>query len=167
MLSHKFMIIAGYELRFILSNFEYAMNTLINTEIWSTNLYLSLQVYFEGQQLLILASWLSAQAQDNMGKVYQMMNRIYHEGGAVTIHEIRRDIRQWPTPLAALNTLLEHEQYISRQISELHVLCQNTDSSIHSFIKGLYTKRIYVSTAFMELLRILAMEYERRLPCFI
>ncbi len=27
---------------------EYAMNTLINTEIWSTNLYLSLQVYFEG-----------------------------------------------------------------------------------------------------------------------
>ena len=146
---------------------EYAMNTLINTEIWSTNLYLSLQVYFEGQQLLILASWLSAQAQDNMGKVYQMMNRIYHEGGAVTIHEIRRDIRQWPTPLAALNTLLEHEQYKSRQISELHVLCQNTDSSIHSFIKGLYTKRIYVSTAFMELLRILAMEYERRLPCFI
>ena len=146
---------------------EYAMNTLINTEIWSTNLYLSLQVYFEGQQLLILASWLSAQAQDNMGKVYQMMNRIYHEGGAVTIHEIRRDIRQWPTPLAALNTLLEHEQYISRQISELHVLCQNTDSSIHSFIKGLYTKRIYVSTAFMELLRILAMEYERRLLCFI
>ncbi len=67
----------------------------------------------------------------------------------------------------SLNTLLEHEQYISRQISELHVLCQNTDSSIHSFIKGLYTKRIYVSTAFMELLRILAMEYERRLPCFI
>ncbi len=62
---------------------EYAMNTLINTEIWSTNLYLSLQVYFEGQQLPILASWLSAQAQDNMGKVYQMMNRIYHEGGAV------------------------------------------------------------------------------------
>ena len=112
---------------------EYAMNTLINTEIWSTNLYLSLQVYFEGQQLPILASWLSAQAQDNMGKVYQMMNRIYHEGGAVTIHEIRRDIRQWPTPLAALNTLLEHEQYISRQISELHVLFQYTVSSILCF----------------------------------
>ena len=68
---------------------EYAMNTLINTEIWSTNLYLSLQVYFEGQQLPILASWLSAQAQDNMGKVYQMMNRIYHEGGAVTIRTSR------------------------------------------------------------------------------
>ena len=47
---------------------EYAMNTLINTEIWSTNLYLSLQVYFEGQQLPILASWLSAQAQDTIMK---------------------------------------------------------------------------------------------------
>ena len=100
------------------------------------------------------------------GQGYQMMNRIYHEGGAVTIHEIRRDIRQWPTPLAALNTLLEHEQYISRQISELHVLCQNTDSSIHSFIKGLYTKRIYVSTR-LWIVAYPGHEYERRLPCFI
>ena len=87
---------------------EYAMNTLINTEIWSTNLYLSLQVYFEGQQLPILASWLSAQAQDNMGKVYQMMNRIYHEGGAVTIHEIRRDIRQWPSDIRTSRTMPEY-----------------------------------------------------------
>lgn len=94
---------------------------------------------------------------DQYQVMLELQQKIWDGGG----------IRQWPTPLAALNTLLEHEQYISRQISELHVLCQNTDSSIHSFIKGLYTKRIYVSTAFMELLRILAMEYERRLPCFI
>lgn len=55
---------------------ENAMNELINTEIWSTGLYLSLQVYFEDERLPILSSWLNSQAQDNMNKVYQMMNRI-------------------------------------------------------------------------------------------
>ena len=32
---------------------ENAMNELINTEIWSTGLYLSLQVYFEDERLPI------------------------------------------------------------------------------------------------------------------
>lgn len=123
------------------------MNELINTEIWSTGLYLSLQVYFEDERLPILSSWLNSQAQDNMNKVYQMMNRICHDGGCVAINEMKRDTHEWTTPLNALNELLEHEQYIS-------------------FISGLYADRIYVSTVFMELLRILAKENERRLPYF-
>ena len=45
------------------------MNELINTEIWSTGLYLSLQVYFEDERLPILSSWLNSQAQDNMNKL--------------------------------------------------------------------------------------------------
>lgn len=36
------------------------MNELINTEIWSTGLYLSLQVYFEDERLPILSSWLNS-----------------------------------------------------------------------------------------------------------
>lgn len=67
------------------------MNELINTEIWSTGLYLSLQVYFEDERLPILSSWLNSQAQDNMNKVYQMMNRICHDGGCVVINEMKRD----------------------------------------------------------------------------
>ena len=45
------------------------------------NHFLSLQVYFEDERLPILSSWLNSQAQDNMNKVYQMMNRICHDGG--------------------------------------------------------------------------------------
>ena len=71
------------------------MNELINTEIWSTGLYLSLQVYFEDERLPILSSWLNSQAQDNMNKVYQMMNRICHDGGCVAINEMKRDTHEW------------------------------------------------------------------------
>lgn len=145
---------------------ENAMNELINTEIWATGLYLSLQVYFEDERLPILSSWLNSQAQDNMNKVYQMMNRICHDGGCVAINEMKRDTHEWTTPLNALNELLEHEQYISCQVNTFLILCRNVNMSFHSFISGLYADRIYVSTVFMELLRILAKENERRLPYF-
>ena len=84
---------------------ESTMNELINAEIWSTNLYLSLQVYFESEQLPILSSWLNTQAQDNMNKVYQMMSWIYHNGGCVAINEIKRDVQKWQAPVSALNEL--------------------------------------------------------------
>ncbi|EIY74311.1 hypothetical protein HMPREF1072_02654 [Bacteroides uniformis CL03T00C23] len=79
---------------------------------------------------------------------------------------MKRDTHEWTTPLNALNELLEHEQYISRQVNTFLILCWNVSMSFHSFISGLYADRIYVSTAFMELLRILAKENERKLPYF-
>lgn len=145
---------------------ESTMNELINAEIWSTNLYLSLQVYFEGEQLPILSAWLNAQAQDNMNKTYQMMHRIYHNEGCVMIREIKRHVQKWETPLEALNELLEHERYMSRMVSMLLILCRNVDMPTYSFVDRLYSGRIYVSTAFLELLRILARESIRRLPYF-
>ena len=46
--------------------------------------------------------------------------------------------------LNALNELLEHEQYISRQVNTFLILCWNVSMSFHSFISGLYADRIYV-----------------------
>lgn len=53
------------------------MNELINAELWSANLYLSLQVYFEEQQLAELASWVNLQPQDNMSRICRMIESIY------------------------------------------------------------------------------------------
>ena len=110
---------------------ENAMNELINTEIWSTGLYLSLQVYFEDERLPILSSWLNSQAQDNMNKVYQMMNRICHDGGCVVINEMKRDTHEWTTPLNALNELLEHEQYISRQVNTFLIFLKSATTRLY------------------------------------
>lgn len=142
---------------------ESTMNELINAEIWSTNLYLSMQVYLENERLPILSAWLSSQAQDNMGKVYRMMHYICHNGGRVDIREMSGDERHWKSPLNALNDLLEHEQYMSRTVSILFTLCRHIDASAYAFAHKLYTGRIYVSTVCEELLRILAQESMRRL----
>ena len=101
-----------------------------------------------------------------MNKVYQMMSWIYHNGGCVAINEINRDVQKWQAPLSALNELIEHERYMSRLVSILLILCRNVDASSNSFINRLYSDRIYLSTALLELLRILAQENVRRLPYF-
>lgn len=95
-----------------------------------------------------------------------MMSRIYHNGGCVAINEIKRDAQKWKAPLNALNELIEHEQCMSRLVSILLILCRNVDASSYSFVNRLYSDRIYLSTALLELLHILAQENVRRLPYF-
>lgn len=142
------------------------MNELINAEIWSTNLYLSLQVYFEEQQLPILGSWLNAQAQENMDRTFQVMSRICCGNGCVAINEIKREAQKWETALDALNHLIKHEQYMHGVITSLLTLAHNVDYPSYTFMRKLYEDRIYVSTVFIELLHILAEEGGRRLTWF-
>jgi ferritin len=40
---------------------EEVVNEQLNTELWSCNLYIAFQVYFEKQELPVLALWLKNQ----------------------------------------------------------------------------------------------------------
>lgn len=137
---------------------EQAINEQINNEIWSANLYLSLQAYFERQQLTILSFWLGLQAQSNMERVYKMLQQLYSHGGYVTIDKICRKPENWISPQIALNKLIEHERYMAEQIRCLLFLSQHIDTSLYMFINQLYSHRVYVTNIFMELLHILAKE---------
>ena len=72
---------------------ENALNELINTEIWSSNRYLSLQIHFERQQLPILSFWLNMQARSGIERICRMTSLIYRQGGRATIREARWKIR--------------------------------------------------------------------------
>lgn len=143
---------------------EYAMNELINDEIWSVNLYLSLKVYFDEQNLPVLASWLSMQAQGNMSRIYRMMSKIYKYGGCVEIRGISREPDAWQSPMEALNKLMSHEQYMSQRIKALITLARNVAPDLYPFINHLYSHRVYAANILMEMLRVVNKENERRLP---
>lgn len=146
---------------------ENTMNELIDTEIWSTSLYLSLQAYFEEERLPILGFWLNSQARENMGRAHKLMERIFHQGGSVVIREMKRDANRWQMPYEALNELLDHERCVSRQIATFLFLCRNIDMPSYTFVNHLYADRVYVSSVFAELVRTLSQEYRRRIPPFL
>ena len=121
---------------------EYAVNELINAELWSANLYLSLQVYFEEQQLAELASWVNLQSQDNMSRICRMIESIYRSKGSVLIRE----------------------KYMAEQIEILLVLTENVDVAFHAFVREIYLQKRFTSRIFIELLHIFTQEKRWRLP---
>ena len=143
---------------------EYAVNELINAELWSANLYLSLQVYFEEQQLAELASWVNLQSQDNMIRICRMIESIYRSKGSVLIREMKRDAWDWNNTLHALNELINHEKYMAEQIEILLVLTENVDVAFHAFVREIYLQKRFTSRIFIELLHIFTQEKRWRLP---
>ncbi|MCD8318964.1 MAG: ferritin [Paraprevotella sp.] len=145
---------------------ENAMNKLINTEIWSSNLYLSMQVYFEEQQLPILSSWLSLQARNNMERVHKIMELLYHYGGNVEICEMKNGIQRWDTPKEALDKLVEQEQGLQKDVKSFLISVQNLDEGFYDRATRLYSDRSYIGNVFLELLHVLTYESQRRLPLY-
>lgn len=143
---------------------ENAMNEIINAEIWSCNLYLSLRIYFENQQLPVLASCLEMQSRSCMERIYCIMKKIYQHDGGVAIHGIAYKSEDWDTPMLALDRLTKNEQCISSCVSSVLALAYNVDMTFYVFIRQLYSHRIYMNNILLELLRVLAKEFRRRLP---
>lgn len=143
---------------------EESLNVQINTELWSVNLYLSLQAYFVQCRLPILASWLEMQAKDGMERAYEIMGYLCRCGGCVAIQPMVGSYMEWGRSLDVLNRLIEHEYYLARQVSALLIFAGQEDGDFHAFITRLYTRRVRMVDFMMELLRILAEEGSRRLP---
>ena len=121
---------------------ENALNELINTEIWSSNRYLSLQIHFERQQLPILSFWLNMQARSGIERICRMTSLIYRQGGR----------------------MIEHENYMDGQVASLLKLTEMEDTDISQQIHQIYSQRFYVTSIFTEMLRIFGEESRRRLP---
>ena len=109
---------------------ENALNELINTEIWSSNRYLSLQIHFERQQLPILSFWLNMQARSGIERICRMTSLIYRQGGRATIREATHNSREWGTTIEALDRMIEHENYMDGQVASLLKLTEMEDTDI-------------------------------------
>lgn len=143
---------------------ENALNELINTEIWSSNRYLSLQIHFERQQLPILSFWLNMQARSGIERICRMTSLIYRQGGRATIREATYNSREWGTTIEALDRMIEHENYMDGQVASLLKLTEMEDTDISQQIHQIYSQRFYVTSIFTEMLRIFGEESRRRLP---
>lgn len=146
---------------------ETAINELLNTEIWSSNLYLALQLYFKQQDMPILASWLNTQMRrQKMKRIFALSEFLMCHDGMVSLQSLEFEAPQWENPTEALNTLLEHERYMAAQIRAFLKLVrvQIEDSDFRQQVQDLYGEESSMSNLFFELARLLSREWQRRLP---
>lgn len=98
---------------------EEELNKQVNAELYSSYLYLSMSAYFESKDLKGFASWMIAQAQEEVHHGMKMYNYINERGGRVTLDTIKAPIVEWDSPLAAFENAYAHEQLVTSLINGL------------------------------------------------
>lgn len=63
---------------------EEVVNEQLNTELWSSNLYTAFQIYFEEQELPVLALWLKTQGQKKADRMQKLTAFLLRERGTVS-----------------------------------------------------------------------------------
>lgn len=96
-----------------------ALNGQIVKEMWSSNLYLSMSFYFDGEGFTGFAKWMKKQSQEEINHAYEMADFIIKRGGKATLGQIDIVPREWASPLEAFEAAYAHECTISRSINDL------------------------------------------------
>lgn len=96
-----------------------AVNAQIVKEMWSSNLYLSMSFYFDGEGFSGFANWMKKQSQEEISHAYEMADFLIKRGGKAVLGQIDAVPQVWETPLAAFEKVYEHECAVSRSIDAL------------------------------------------------
>lgn len=96
-----------------------SINDQINAEIFSAYLYQSISAWFSDQNLNGMATWMAAQAQEEMVHAMKFYNYLIERGGTVLLKQIDSPPTEWTSPLAAFEAALNHERYITERINKM------------------------------------------------
>jgi len=98
---------------------EEALNKQVNAELFSSYLYLAMAADFEAKNLPGFAHWLKLQAQEENGHAMKFYEYINDRRGRVTLGAIAAPPAEWPSPLAAFEAVLAHEEKVTGLINGL------------------------------------------------
>lgn len=120
-----------------------ALNEQINAEMWSSNLYLSMSVYFTQIGLDGCAHWLLKQSQEELEHAYSMIDYSLKRGGQVTIGVINAVPTAWGTPLEVFEHVYKHETYVSELIDKLvDIASVEKDKATQDFLWGFVREQV-------------------------
>jgi ferritin len=120
-----------------------ALNEQLNQEMYSSNMYRSIQAYFMHQNLTGFANWVDVQAREenyHARKIFDFMNdRSY----TVKIGPIAGPPTEWETPLAALLAAFNHECALTKRFYELYKLAdQEGDIATRVFLQWFINEQV-------------------------
>ena len=98
---------------------EKALNEQIHAEFFSFYLYLSVSAYFSAQHLDGFSHWMKIQAQEELAHAMKLFDYLNERGGSVQLAAMEAPQREWASPSAAVEAVLNHERHISTRINEL------------------------------------------------
>jgi len=96
-----------------------ALNDQVQAEFHSAYLYMAMAGYFEDANFDGFATWMKAQAKEEMEHGLKIYNYLFERGTKPVLKTLEAPPSQWQSPLDAFQAALEHERYISSRIVNL------------------------------------------------
>ena len=120
-----------------------AFNGQIQAEMWSSNLYLSMSVYFQEMGLTGCAHWMKKQAQEELEHAHKLIDFGVMRGGAIKISALDAVPTAWESPLAVFEKTLNHELHVSKLINDLMDLAiAENDKATQEFLRWFITEQV-------------------------
>lgn len=120
-----------------------ALNGQLNAETYSGYLYLSMATYFEAVGLRGFAHWMEMQAREEFFHASKFYNFIISRGGRVKLTALEAPPIEWPSPMAAFQDALAHEQKITGLINSLVNLAKSeADHATDIFLQWFVTEQV-------------------------
>jgi ferritin len=104
-----------------------AFNNQINEELFSSYVYLSMAVHFEGLNLEGFTNWMRLQAQEELAHAMRLFDHINRRGGRVVLKAIGEPPSDFGSPLEVFERALAHEQHITGCINKLYKVALEED----------------------------------------
>jgi ferritin len=137
---------------------EKALNGQLIAETYSAYLYLSMSSYFKAEGLDGFASWMFAQAQEELTHAMKFYDYINQRGGRVLLTQIDAPPTQWSSALAVFEDTLAHEQKVTGLINTLmDVALEERDHATQIFLQWFVTEQIEEEESVGEVLSKLKM----------
>ncbi|MEN6547212.1 MAG: ferritin [Armatimonadia bacterium] len=120
-----------------------AINEQINAELYSAYLYQSMMAHFDAMGLKGFANWMRIQSMEEALHAYKFYDYVIERGNKVTLKAIEGPQTEWPTPLAAFENVVSHEQKVTSLIGSIMDIALDTrDHASSSFLQWFIDEQV-------------------------
>ncbi|WP_010479663.1 ferritin [Thermococcus zilligii] len=120
-----------------------ALNEQLNKELFSAYFYFGLAAYFRDKSLEGFASWMEAQAEEELGHALRIYDYIFDRGGKVELERIEKPKQTFESPLKAFEAVYLHEVGVTQSIFKLVDLArEENDHATHNFLQWFVKEQV-------------------------
>lgn len=137
---------------------QIALNKQINAEMWSSYFYLAISCKFKEKGLDGFASWMKAQADEEMSHAHKMMQYIIDRDGSVKFEAIKEATVDFKCPKEAFEKAFAHEKVVTGSVNDLLTLAiAEKDYATENLLRWFVDEQVEEEATFKGIVEALAM----------
>jgi len=124
-------------------NMQSALNKQIRIEAESSQIYLAMASWAEGQGLEGISEFMYAQSDEERQHMLKFFKYINERAGHSIVSELTKPATNFGSVKEMFDTLFKHEVYVSQTINELvHISLEEKDYATHNFLQWYVAEQI-------------------------